>query len=366
MGDRDMSTRETELSVLDAPPPGPRPRATLKQIASIARVNVSTVSRAINDSPLITKETKEMILAIAERMNYFPNSLARGLVSQKSETLGIVLPTIYFLQGPFFSQVLSGIEHVSVQNGYNILIASATGKARDKHFPFNLTRARRIDGMLIINEYQRIANLTALKKEGFPFVFVNRHFTEDDMPCVASDNVQGGRLGTEHLIALGHRRIGIVTGSLNLNSTHGRLEGYRAALLDAGIAYDEVLVQEGLFEKGIETGLQAGEKLLAQPNPPTAIFAFSDELAIGVMQAARNRGVRIPEDLAVIGYDNIEYSAHVNPPLTTIAQDPYAIGSNACQILIDLLNGKTPEKRNLLIPVQLIVRQSCGASRLGR
>ncbi|HEY8240576.1 MAG TPA: substrate-binding domain-containing protein, partial [Kiritimatiellia bacterium] len=233
---------------------------------------------------------------------------------------------------------------------------------RDKHFPFNLTRARRIDGMLIINEYQRISNLQALKKEGFPFVFVNRHFEDQDVPCVASDNVQGGRIGTEHLLALGHRRIGVVTGSLNLASTFGRLEGYKAALADAGVPYDEELVREGLFEKGIETGVQAGERLLNMPKPPTAIFAFSDELAIGVMQAARSRGVRIPEDLAVVGYDNIEYSAHVNPPLTTIAQDPYAIGSTACRILTDMLNGKAPEKRNVLIPVQLVVRQSCGAS----
>lgn len=342
-----------------------RPRVTLKEIASLAKVNISTVSRALNDSPLLPSETKEMILAIAERLNYFPNSFARGLVSQKSETLGIILPKIFFLQGPFFSQVLSGIEDVSVRNGYNILIASATGRIRHKHFPFNLTRARRIDGMLLVNEYQRVSNLAALKKENFPFVFVNRHIDDPDVYCVAADNVQGGRLATDHLAGLGHRRIGAITGSANLASTHARLEGYRRVLEERGIDFDPALVAEGLFEQGIDTGRQAAERLLAAPNPPTAIFAFSDELAVGAMQAAKARGVRIPDDLAVVGFDNIEYSAHVNPPLTTIAQDPYRIGSASCQMLIDRLAGRPLASPHVLIPVELIVRESCGSERTG-
>ena len=340
-----------------------RSRATLKEIAGIARVNISTVSRAINDSPLIPKETKEMILAIAERVNYIPNSQARGLVNHKSETLGIILPKIFFLQGAFFSQVLSGIESVSVDNGYNILIASATGKARDKQFPFNLTRARRIDGMLIINEFQRVSNLQALKQENFPFVFVNKFIKDAMVNCVASDNVQGGFLATNHLIGLGHTRIAVVTGSFNLAPTHTRLEGYRRALEQNDIPFDQELVQEGLFEKGIETGLACAERLLALPRPPTAIFAFSDEQAIGVMQAAKNRGLRVPDDLAIVGYDNIEYSAHTSPPLTTISQNPFAIGQASCQMLLDVLNGKKVENNNILIPVELVVRESCGSRR---
>lgn len=342
-----------------------RTRITLKEIANIARVNISTVSRAINDSPLIPRDTKEMILAIAERMNYFPNSLARGLVSQKSETLGIILPKIFFLQGPFFSQVLSGIEHVSVKNGYSILIASATSKAKDRQFPFNLTRARRIDGMLIINENKKIQNLSALKKEGVPFVLVNRYISDPKVPCVAPDDVQGGRIATEHLIGLGHRRIGVITGSSRVSATQGRLEGYRLAIEASGIPFDGQLVQQGLFQQGIETGSKCAERLLSLENRPTAVFAFSDELAMGVMQAARNCGLKIPDDLAVVGYDNVSYSAHLHPPLTTVAQSPYAIGSVACEMLVDLLGGVTPEQVNVLIPVRLVVRDSCG-SRLRR
>ncbi len=340
---------------------GGRTRITLKEIASIARVNISTVSRAINDSPLITRETKEMILAIAERMNYFPNSLARGLVHQKSETLGIILPKIFFLQGPFFSQVLSGIEHTSVKNGYNILIASATSKAKDRIFPFSLTRARRIDGMLIINENRRIQNLGALKKEGVPFVLVNRHLDDPRVPCVAADDAQGGRLATEHLIGLGHRRIGVVTGSLRVSATHGRLDGYRRALEEHGLAFDSQLVAQGLFQQGVETGAKGAERLLSLEKKPTAIFAFSDDLAMGVIQGARGLGLRIPEDLAVVGYDNVTYSAHAHPPLTTVAQNPYAIGATACKMLVDILNGVRPQRTNVLIPVRLVVRDSCGS-----
>lgn len=341
---------------------GPRQgRTTLREIADVARVNISTVSRAINDSPLIPKDTKEMILAIAERMNYFPNSLARGLVSQRSETLGIILPKIFFLQGPFFSQVLSGIERMSVRNGYSILIASATSKVKDKSFPFNLTRARRIDGMLIINENRKIQNLAALKKEGVPFVLVNRFVLDPRVPCVAADDTQGGRLATEHLVRLGHRRIGAVTGSSRVSATSGRLEGYRQALEAHGIPFDPKLVVQGLFQQGIATGSRCAEHLLSMSERPTAIFAFSDELAMGVMQAAKTRGLAVPGDLAVVGYDDVSYSAHLSPPLTTVAQNPFAIGSSACKMLVDLLNGVKVEQANVLIPVRLVVRESCGS-----
>lgn len=336
-------------------------RPTLKEIARIARVDVSTVSRAINDSPLLPRETKDMILAIAEKMNYFPNSFARGLVNQKSETLGLILPRIFFLQGPFFSQVLSGIEHVSVKYGYNILIASATSKTADRHFPFNLTRARRVDGMLIINENRRIKNLEALKQEGVPFVLVNRYLDDPAAPCVAPDDIGGGRMATEHLLQLGHRRIGIVTGSPRVAATTDRLEGYRQALRAHDVPFDAHLVVAGLFQQGVETGSRAADRLLSLANAPTAILALSDELAMGVMQAARARGLRVPEDLAVVGYDNVAFSAHLNPPLTTVAQNPYAIGSTACRMLVDMLEGRKPERANDLIPVRLIVRESCGA-----
>jgi DNA-binding LacI/PurR family transcriptional regulator len=356
-----MRTSEEEVGGGPVVIPERNNRPTLKQIARIARVNTSTVSRAINDSPLLPRETKDMILAIAEKMNYFPNSLARGLVSQKSETLGIILPKIFFLQGPFFSQVLSGIEHVSVKAGYSILIASATSKTADRHFPFNLTRARRIDGMLIINENRKIRNLDALKQEGVPFVLVNRYLDDPSAPCVAPDDIGGGRMATEHLLQLGHRRIGIVTGSPRVAATTDRLAGYRQALQAFNVPFDPHLVEAGLFQQGIETGTRCGERLLSLANRPTAIFALSDELAMGVIQAARARGLRLPEDLAVVGYDNVTFSAHLNPPLTTVAQNPYAIGSTACRMLVDMLEGRRPEKANVLIPVRLIARDSCGS-----
>ncbi|NCC50686.1 MAG: LacI family transcriptional regulator [Spartobacteria bacterium] len=336
-------------------------RPTLKEIARIARVNISTVSRAINDSPLLPRDTKDMILAIAEKMNYFPNSLARGLVSQKSETLGIILPKIFFLQGPFFSQVLSGIERISVKHGFSILIASATSKTADRHFPFNLTRARRIDGMLIINENRRIRNLNALKQERVPFVLVNRFIEDTNAPCVAADDIGGGRMAAEHLLRLGHRRIGVVTGSHRVAATTDRVAGYRQALTAFDVPFDKNLLEAGLFQQGVETGARCADRLLSRATRPTAIFALSDELAMGVMQAAKERGLRVPEDLAVVGYDNVTFSAHLSPPLTTIAQNPYAIGATACQMLVDMLEGRTPDQANVLIPVRLVVRDSCGS-----
>jgi DNA-binding LacI/PurR family transcriptional regulator len=334
--------------------------ATIKEIAKLANVDKSTVSRALNDSPLIPAQTKEKIVSIARELNYFPNSLARGLVSHKSETVGIILPNIFFLQGPFFSEVLRGIESACVKVGYNILIASATGKTKEKNFPFNLTRAKRIDGMLIINEEQRVHNLIAMRKENIPFVFINRYIDDPDINCVAADNKQGGQIAIRHLTNLGHRRIAAVTGSFKIAASLQRLEGYHSCLKENGIAFDPKLIQEGMFDRGIESGIECASRLLNLNDPPTAIFAFSDEIAMGVMQAVREKGLRIPEDMAVIGYDNIGYSAHLNPPLTTISQNPFAIGEQSCQMLIDILNEKKIEKNHIHVPVELIVRESCG------
>jgi DNA-binding LacI/PurR family transcriptional regulator len=334
--------------------------ATIKEIAKIANVDKSTVSRALNDSPLIPAQTKEKIISIARELNYTPNSLARGLVSHKSETLGIILPEIFFLQGPFFSEVLKGIEQISIKNGYNILIASETGKAKDNIFPFNLIRAKKIDGMLMINEQYRIKNLPQLKKEKFPFIVLNRYIKDPDINCVSSDNIQGGFLAANHLIKMGHRRIAAITGSLKLAASHERLEGYRLALLEGNIPYDKNIIKEGLFEKSVESGIECTTQLLENGPPPTAIFAFSDEIAMGVIQTVRSKGLRVPEDIAVVGYDNIEYSAHLNPPLTTISQHPFTIGATSCQMLLDILNEKKPSENHVRVPVNLIVRESCG------
>ena len=214
--------------------------------------------------------------------------------------------------------------------------------------------------MLIINEQQRISNLIALKKERFPFVFINRYIKDQDINCVASNNVQGGKIATEHLIEKGHKRIGIITGSFEMAASHERFEGYRNALKEKELVFDKSLMQEGMFEQGIETGTDCAMKLLEHEEPPTAIFAFSDEIAIGAMQAVKNKGLKIPDDIAIIGYDNIEYSAHLTPPLTTISQDPFTIGYESCQMLIDELCDRKPAKNHLQIPVKLVVRDSCG------
>jgi len=338
-------------------------RATLREIARRVDMDISTVSRALSGSPRVARKTKEEILSVAKQMDYFPNSMARGLVSRKSETIGLILPQIFSLQGPFFSQILGSIEQTAVQNGYNLLIASE--KTGDRQFPFNLLRARRIDGLLIHNDLQQIPHLAELKREKSPFVLVNRQDPDAQTHWVSTDDVHGAELATKHLMDLGHRRIGVVAGSLQTASSTGRLEGYWAALKEQGLAYEEGLVQEGLFERGIETGWRGAEKLFAMKKPPTAIFAFSDELAVGVMQAARERGLQIPKDVALVGYDNIEYSAHLHPALTTVSQDPRAIGATSCQMLIDLLRGKSVEERQVRIPVKLIVRDSCGSKRKG-
>ena len=332
----------------------------LKDIASRAGVDISTVSRAISGSPLVKEETKQKILTLAKELGYYPNALARGLASKKSQIIGLVLPDITALQGPFYTEVLRGIEHKASENAYDLLLTTMENKEKKKSYA-TLIKGRRMDGILLINENIVIEELPFLLQENINFVIVNRFIKDPRVNCAASDNIKGAQLATKHLIDLRHKRIGFIGGEKGFSASKERLEGYTQALKEKEIPFNKEYITEGSFRNGISSGYKCALKLLETSPKPTAIFAANDEIAIGVFQLLKEKEIAIPQDMAVIGFDDAQFAAYLTPPLTTVRQFGYNIGSQACEMLIEILHDKPLKTNKIKVHSKLIIRKSCGA-----
>ena len=329
---------------------------TIKEIARIARVDKSTVSRALNNSPLINIKTKKKVLDIASELDYFPHSLARGLISHKSETIGLIFPELSFLKNPFYTDLLRGFESVSTSNNYNMLITSFLSEK--DNFPFHLIRSRKIDGLLIVCSPYSLRTFPELKHKEFPFILVN-HEAEDETGCsVTSNDYQGGLMGIDHLISLGHTRIGIITGNLRCFAFSQRVQGCKTALKMRKIPLNEKLIQTGNLEEGRQSGRECMSRLLDLPFPPTAIFALSYDLAMGAVQEIKYRRLHIPGDISFLGYDIPEEDLNQGLPLSTILQNPFQIGCVSCHMLLDLCRDNTIPDNHKDIPVELAVRST--------
>lgn len=332
----------------------------LRDIAKKARVDISTASRALSNSPLVKEETKQKISALAEEMGYYPDALAKGLASKRSQTIGLIVPNMIALQGPFYTEILRGIEQKTNENGYSLLLTTVDGKDRQKVYS-TLIKGRKMDGALLINEDPIIAEIPFLIKEKIAFVVVNRSFKEPLINCVASDNAEGEKIATAHLLDLGHKRIGFITGEMKLVTVSERIKGYSQALKEKKVAFNEELVIEGSFATGISSGYECALQLLNMTPKPTAILAGNDEMAVGVFQAAREKKLKIPQDIAVVGFDDTQFAPHLKPALSTVKQYGDKIGVEACGMLIKILNREPLQTNKLKVPTRLIIRDSCGA-----
>ncbi len=334
---------------------------SLKDIAEKANVDISTVSRALANSPVVKEETKQRIFAMAKELGYYPHASARALASRRSHTVGLILPDMKALQGPFYIEVLRGIEQKTNESDYSLLLTTMANKDKESIY-LSLINGRRMDGVLLISENITIEELPFLVKENINFVVVNRFFKGPHINCVASDNIQGAKLATAHLISLGHKRIGFVTGQKSFSASCERIEGYKQALGERNLPFDESLLVEGSFQNGISSGYKCTLELLLNRSPrPTAIFAANDEIAVGVFQALRDKNIKIPQEMAVVGFDDAQFAAYLTPPLTTIKQYSYEIGFGACEMLIKLLNKEPVGTHKIKIPTKLVIRDSCGS-----
>lgn len=331
---------------------------TLADIARELGVSKMTVSRAINNNPLISEETRKRVLEVARRMNYQPNQHARALATNRSYLIGIIIPDIMNL---YFAEVIRAIETISRPAGFHVLICG-TNEDTTRELEEVEALLQRTDG-LIINSVFPPTETRAYRKmlrDGARIVFVDRTLENLRCPSVATDNLKVGKLATEHLISLGHRRIGHLRGDSSSVSAE-RHEGYRRALAGKKLHYDKSLVRDcGFLES---EGYEAMRGWLAEGDVPDAIFVVNDPAAIGAMRALDEAGLQAGRDVALVGAGNIHYGAMLRVPLTTVSWSKGEMGRSVARLLIELIEAKAPPTRvqHVVLEPELLVRDSCGA-----
>jgi LacI family transcriptional regulator len=333
---------------------------TIKDIAKVAGVSHTTVYRALNDKPRISQSTKERIISIAEEFNYQPNVLAQSLVSGRTKTLGLVITTIV---NPFYPELARGIEDTARSLGYNIILCSTNFDISLEKLYIDMLRSRGVDGIIFTSAHIHDPNITRLVRDHFPLILVNRRVYGDPMmdyiDYVVLENARGGFLAVEHLIKMGHKRIGVISGSRGSSAAVERLEGARKAFAEYGLNPAELLVVEGDFLK--PSGYEAAKRFLAMGDPPSAIFGVNDYMAMGALEAILDSGLKVPEDIALMGFNDIEITSLRAIELTTIGQKKYEMGSIAVHTLIERIEGGGRDTaRQITLEPDLIIRKSCG------
>jgi LacI family transcriptional regulator len=318
-----------------------------------------TVSRVINGSPNVRPETRERVLKAIGELAYSPNAAARALNSRRSRNIGIIFPRKeYLLTAPFYVELSLELEGRLKKRGYHLFLGTLSSEEETSD-PSSLFGEGKVDGLIIFAPAPGDQGVASLSAKGLPFVVVFGRPGETGFPFVDSDNSLGMGLLMEHLAGLGHRRIGFVTGAPSEPHSLDRLAQYRAGLDRAGLGFSSGLVAEGDWSLG--SGYAAFRSLLGLPEPPSAIVFSNDQMAIGGIKAAHDLGVRIPEDVSITGYDDIQYASFLTPPLTTVRQDIGAVGEAAADLMLRRIEGL--ESPSLVLSPRLVVRESTSPPR---
>jgi LacI family transcriptional regulator, repressor for deo operon, udp, cdd, tsx, nupC, and nupG len=325
----------------------------IADVARMANVSTATVSRVISNAGTVKKETAEKVLEAIKKLNYQPNMLARQLRRSETKTILVVVPDI---TNTFFSAVLRGIESVAIENGYQVLLGDARNNVETETSYLTILGQKKADGLILLTARTDQKILEELSQD-YPVVLACEYYEGTQLPTVSIDNVSSARKATEYLISLKHKRIGHISGPLNVVVGRDRCKGFHQAMAKHGLSLDPSLVQEGEFS--FESGFNLMMKFLSLEEPPTAIFAGNDEMAMGAVKAAKSKGVRVPEDLSVVGFDDIKFASIFEPALTTIAQPTFDMGQKAMHLLLRLINNEELEKDQFILPDKLIVRDSC-------
>lgn len=328
---------------------------TIFDVAREANVSYSTVSRVINNKG-VSPEKRERVLRAMAELGYVANLQARSLAGGKSNIIGLL---VHSLNVEYFGEIARGVDEALAAVQYDLMLYTThRRKGRESAYVTRLTR-NLVDGLLLVLPRNAEAYLETLRHRRFPHVLVDHQGIGSDVPSVGATNWQGGYDGTRYLIQLGHRRIGFITGDMSIGCARDRLAGYQQALREAGLPLDPALIREGDFLQ--PRGFICATELLDLAQPPTAIFASNDVSAFGVMEAVRNRGLRIPEDVSILGFDDIPQAAQVHPALTTVRQPLAEMGRTAVELLFTYIKEPDAAVKRIELPTQLIVRQSCQA-----
>lgn len=333
---------------------------TIEQIADLAGVSRSTVSRVLNDHPSVSEKARNRVWEVVNEHGYAPSAAARSLASSRTNVIGLLIPrtAAVIFSDPFFPQVIQGMTEACTEREYFLMLSMLTGDM-EKRFYHRILRGNHFDGVIMLSSDIDDPVLPLLIKNGRPFVIIGRHPYFEDVNWVDTKNRTGARLATTHLIELGHTCVATITGPLQMTAGLERRDGYKQALLEAGLTVDPDLIVEGNFTR--ESGRAAMQQLLARGEPPTAVFTASDTMAMGALRAIHEAGLNVPDDIAVVGFDDVPAASFSNPPLTTIRQPIYDLGATAATELIAQLESDETSRIQKRLPVELVVRESCGA-----
>lgn len=332
---------------------------SIKDIARVAKVSHSTVSRALHNSPLVSPETAVRIQQIAREKGYRPSAVARSLVTRRTKTIGVVVTRI---ADPFIAEVVNGIEEVANDHGYSVFLANSNAHPDREVKVVHSFHERRVDGILVTASRVGALYMPLLAEMRVPTVLINNQHPGEFVHSVMIDNPVASRRATEHLIALGHRRIAYIGDQFGFQSDTERFAGYRRALEVADVPFLPELIAHG--DGKAEGGILAMERLLALPEPPTAVFCYNDMSALGGLRAIHSHGWRVPDDISVVGFDDLFIASYTSPALTTISQPMGQMGRMAMEILINLFSGLN-SKTNIKVQGQLIERESTAPPRRG-
>jgi LacI family transcriptional regulator len=336
----------------------PAAPVTIREVARHAGVSAMTVSRVINSSPSVSPETRSRVeLAIAE-LGYIPSRLARGLSAQRTGTLALIVPDV---ANPFFTLIVRGSEDVARRAGFRLLLCDTRADLELEREVIDELIAHRVEGILIAPVSDRSRDhLRRLARYGVPFVLVDRTVPGVDADTVLGDSAGGAQQLVEHLIALGHRRIGMITESNTVSTARDRRRGYDAALAAAGLDHDPALLVESSVDP--DGGRDGMARLLELDQPPTAVFTVNNLVALGAIEAVRATGREVPDDVALVCFDDIEYASRMHPFLTVMEQPAETFGTLGTQLLLERIERRGDNRRRtVVLPAQFIVRRSCGA-----
>ena len=326
-------------------------RVTIRDVAVLAGVSHQTVSRVINDNERVNPETRRRVEAAIKELGYQPNAIARYMAQGHTSTLACISPN---LTDYTFASIIEGAETEARNNGFFVITASAPDPSTFNTLINQLINSRRTEGLLVINPY--IDDRNKFLPQEVPIVLIGAHPRDHTSSAVMLDEQGAGRMATEHLLSLGHQSIAVITGPLVEDCVQDRLVGYKMALQNTGIEYNPALVTEG--DWSATSGNQAIEDLLSHGHKFTALFAQNDRMAVGAIHALRQHGIRVPEDVSVIGFDDMPLASYFDPPLTTIRQDFFCSGCEAVRLMITSLEQPDQPPKQTLLPAELITRQS--------
>ena len=325
--------------------------ATMKDVALKAKVSTATVSRALMNPDKVSQSTRNKVEQAALEVGYLPQSMGRNVKRNESRTILVIVPDIC---DPFFSEVIRGIEVTAAEQGYLVLIGDCAHQNQQEKTFLNLIITKQIDGMVLLSSRLPFDASVEEQRNLPPMVMSNEFAPELELPTVHIDNLTAAFNAMNYLLELGHKRIGCIAGPEDMPLCHYRLQGYVQALRRSGITVDPHFIARGDFT--YEAGANALKQLLEQPQPPTAVFCHSDVMALGALSSAKRQGLKVPDDLSIIGFDNISLTEYCDPPLTTVAQPRFDIGREAMLLLLDQLQGQNVSSGSRLLDCELIIR----------